>query len=73
MTIALLRDESEWNLRLTGKWQIIVSASGPPLIAFEIRWRNPAIRRRETAMAISSNPLRSEPPWVPGAHNPSTN
>jgi hypothetical protein len=26
---------------------------------FEIRWRDPAIRRRETAMAIGSNPLRS--------------
>jgi hypothetical protein len=26
---------------------------------FEIRWRDPAIRRRETAMAMSSNPLSS--------------
>jgi hypothetical protein len=33
MTIALLPDESEWNPRLTGKWQIIVSASDLPLIA----------------------------------------
>ena len=33
--------------------------SGLPLISFESRWRNPAIRGRETAMAIGSNPLRS--------------
>jgi hypothetical protein len=26
---------------------------------FEIRWRDPEIRRREAAMAMSSNPLRS--------------
>jgi hypothetical protein len=34
-------------------------AVGSASISFESRWRNPAIRGRETAMAIGSNPLRS--------------